>query len=132
MKVTVDIKALEAALKALEPKVEKKILKKGMRTGMKLIQQAAKEKAPVDTGLTKKGIKVRAAKRSRKGIGIDVTIGEGDYKGETYYAAFLEYGTSKMAPKPFMRPAYDSKKAQAEQITIDEIKKIIDEESNAK
>lgn len=132
MNVTVESKELEQALKGLEPKVAKQIVKKAMRKGMKLIQSAAKDKAPFETGQTKKAIKVRAAKLGRKGIGIDVKVGEGDYKGETFYASFLEYGTSKMPPKPFMRPAYDSKKDQAENVTMNEIKEIIEQEADAK
>lgn len=130
MRVTVDIREVTRALKELEPKVQKKIVKKAMRKGMKIVQQSAKDHAPVETGTTKDAIKVRAAKLGRKSIGIDVRVGEGEYKGETYYAAFLEYGTSKMEPKPFMRTAYDTKKDQVQEITVQEILQIIEEEAD--
>lgn len=123
------IKSIDQALAKLEPKVKKKMVKRAMRPAMKPILKAAKSNAPVDTGATKRAIKIRAAKRSRTTMGIDVRIGEGDYKGEQYYAAFVEYGTSKMEPKPFLRPAYDTGKDKAKTDTIEAIKKLILEEA---
>lgn len=34
-------------------------------------------------------------------------------KREAFYARFVEFGTSKMAARPFLRPAYDAARAQA-------------------
>lgn len=34
-------------------------------------------------------------------------------KGDPYYWRFLEFGTSKMVPRPFMRPAFESKVSEA-------------------
>lgn len=34
--------------------------------------------------------------------------------GDTYYWRFLEFGTAKMAARPFLRPAFDPEKIQAE------------------
>jgi len=69
---------------------------------MKIVASRVKALVPVDSGLTRSSVKVRAAKRSRKGFGINVQIGEGDYKGETFYAAFVEYGTIKNKAARFM------------------------------
>ncbi|MNY41310.1 hypothetical protein D3C86_1761160 [compost metagenome] len=43
--------------------------------------------------------------------------------GDFFYAHFVEYGTSKMAAKPFMRPAYDQNKEKAVQAIKDRISK---------
>lgn len=60
------------------------------------IQASAKEKAPVDTGNLRSGIAVSTGSQ---------------YDAEVYaqanYAKFVELGTSRMAPQPFMRPAAD-------------------------
>ena len=121
-------KQLTRALKGLEPKVGKKLVKKAMRPAMRIVQAKAKQEAPVLTGATKKAIKVRAAKKSRRSFGIDVRIGKGDYKGDEYYASFVEYGTSKMEPRPFMRPAYASEAEPAKEKARTELLKLIDEE----
>jgi HK97 gp10 family phage protein len=44
----------------------------------------------------------------------------------TYYAWFLEYGTEKMTAKPFMRPAFDSKRESVVSAFRDELFKKID------
>lgn len=45
--------------------------------------------------------------------------------GYVPYAHMVEYGTVNMPPFPFIRPAYDAKKAQAEQLIIDTIRKAV-------
>lgn len=45
--------------------------------------------------------------------------------GYVPYAHMVEYGTVHTPPNPFVRPAYDAKKAQAEQMIIDIIRKAI-------
>ena len=34
-------------------------------------------------------------------------------KTHAFYGRFVEFGTSKMAAKPFLRPAYDAARAKA-------------------
>jgi HK97 gp10 family phage protein len=43
----------------------------------------------------------------------NLSVGVGASKKLRWRAKFLELGTSKMAPKPFMEPAYESKKEAA-------------------
>lgn len=112
-------------LSQLEPKLQKKLANKGMRKAMKVIQQEVKNNVPVLSGLTKKAVKVRAMKRSRKGYGIEVRIGEGDYKGETFYASFIEYGTKYIKPRGFMKSAFEQSGEKAKQIAIEEMGKLI-------
>lgn len=86
-------KELADLLRNMDRKLAKKLFRKALREGAKVIQAAAQAKAPVDTGLTRSAIKVRAAKRQKRGrFGVAVQVGEGDYRGETFYASFLEYG----------------------------------------
>lgn len=116
------VKAIDRRLKKLAPAIQKKVLTQAMRAGMKIIQAQVKANARAafmgGTGATVKGVKVRAVKRSRKRFGIDVRINKGAYVGETFYSAFLEYGTAKMKPRPFMEPAFRAKGKTARDETI--------------
>ena len=141
-------KELINSLKKLPKLVARKCLRQAMRPAMKLVQTAAKNNAPVKTGLTQKAIKVRALRRSTKFIGIDVQIGEGDYKGKTFYGAFLEYGTKerfhkagkgqtmvaagygKIEPHEFMKDAYKSVGETAKAYAIRKLKELIEEANN--
>lgn len=96
----------------------KAALRSGLRAGANLMLKAAKARAPVDTGLLQKSLKVIAMKRSRKAKGrIGLIIGTNSknnlFVGKTFYAGMQEYGTSKMPARPFMRPAFDATKDAA-------------------
>jgi HK97 gp10 family phage protein len=43
---------------------------------------------------------------------------------EVEYAPFLEYGTRRMAPRPFMRPAYQSREAAIERAVREAINEV--------
>lgn len=73
-------------------------------------------------GQLRDSLKVRAMKSKKGRIGVVVQTREGDYKGKTFYGAFIEYGTSKMAAKPYMRPAFDTKKQESQDIVTNEIR----------
>ena len=120
---------LQKALRGLPPAIAKKAFRKAMRPAMKPVAKSASEAAPKDTGALAQSIKVRAAKRSTKFIGIDVQIGEGDFKGDTWYGAAQEYGTSKMPPKGFMRRAYDEDGDEAKADAIRRLWDIVKEET---
>jgi HK97 gp10 family phage protein len=117
-------KALAAKLRKLPNKISNKIQRKGLRAGAKLIQRAAKKLAPKDTGLLRSSLRVRAGKPRKGKVAVRVMTGEGDYKGETFYGSFLEYGhrlghrklgsQRKMIPaKPYMKPAFEQNKDAA-------------------
>jgi len=62
------------------------------------IEAGAKARAPVDTGFLRNSIR---ATQYVTAIGGEVVAGAN-------YAHFVEYGTSRMAPKPYMGPAVDA------------------------
>lgn len=134
------IKETDNAIKELGKNLSKKIMRKSMREALKPVQQACKQNAPVDRGNLKKAIKIKAMKKSRKGFGVKVEIGEGDFKGDTFYGAFQEWGwkTGKRGSenrheikgKGYMRKGFDETKESAKEDAIKKIKKGIEAEAN--
>lgn len=95
-------KALDAKFAALPGAMQKRILRDALRPAAKLVLEAAKRSVPRRTGRMAGSLKVRAGKRSRKrpnAVTFIVQTAEGDFKGATYYAAFLEYG-HRAGPRP--------------------------------
>lgn len=130
--MSTEIKGLEeliSKLNGLPDKLETKVVRSAVRKGAILVRDKAREKVPVDTGTLKKSIKVRN-NRSGKGI-ISFKIGPtSDKKRGTdiFYGRFVEFGTSKMAAKPFMRPALDESENEVLDVVINDIKLKLDEE----
>jgi HK97 gp10 family phage protein len=136
--MSVDIKGLkelQAALNQLPREVQKRPLRAAVSAAAKVIQDEAKRRAPIDTGNLRKAV-YRTRSRSGSGPGqetflVAVKKGKAEYantarnrrlnrvgkkyqtQGEAYYWRFLEFGTAKMAAKPFLRPAFENKKQMA-------------------
>ena len=91
-----------------------------------------KKRVPIDTGHLKKQVKVRAGKRTRTGIFVNVVVGDGKAQnlnsGEAFYGAFNEYGTDHQRQNPFIRPAFAAAKNTANQVAVETLKKEIDKE----
>jgi HK97 gp10 family phage protein len=87
-----DVDAIKKALGNLEKKFADADCRKAMRVGAKIIQQAMIEQAPVDSGALRQSIKVRSLKRKKGRIGAMVTMRADSFKGDTFYAGFVEYG----------------------------------------
>lgn len=123
---------VERALRLLAPKVARKVIRQALRKALKPVLAEVRRLAPVgETGQLKVKIKLRAGKGRRRGqIVLEIRVGEGDFVGKTFYAAFVEFGTSKMDAKPYMRPAFDAKKAEARAIATREIRAGIEREAS--
>lgn len=81
-------------------------LRTAVHAGALVIENEAKERAPVRTGTLRRSINTQVQDFSPTRI--VARIGP-----NTEYAAFLEFGTRRMAARPYMRPALDSKRAEA-------------------
>jgi len=126
--------ALDRKLRRLEKRAAKKVLKRGLRSGAKVIQREAKSRAPVLTGATRKSIRVRAMKKQKRGVvGISVRTSKFDnlFTGDQYYAAFVEFGTSRMEAKPFLEPAFEARKHEASETIKREVAAGIAREAKA-
>lgn len=111
-------KRLDRAFAALERKAQKQLLAPIVRQAAKEIADSAKQHAPKDTGALIRGIKVRAAKRSRTTahlvrnvVTILPSITDPDYSEglDTFYPTAVELGTKHAPAQPFLRPALASK-----------------------
>jgi HK97 gp10 family phage protein len=99
---------LERQLKKLDAKVAKKIVSQECREGAKVI--AAAIHPPVDTGRLSRAIKVRSFRKKKRGqIAFTAQIGEGFYKGKSFYGAFVDQGTHKLPKQEFMKKGFDEK-----------------------
>jgi HK97 gp10 family phage protein len=121
-------KELEKRLREFGPKVAKNGLRSANFAGAKVILEAAKKTAPVRTGLLKANLRAfrrrtpdYIAKHSIGITGVRLKYGNTSlnrrlrrvgkkYKadGPAFYAKFIEYGSSKMRARPFLRPAFQA------------------------
>ncbi len=121
--VTIQLTGIDDILRklnTLDDRVAKKVVRKEVRGGTKVIADEAKARSLVDEGTMKRSISVRARKKRRRGeISMNLIFNVRKFpkltRGSTkqrryFYPAAIEYGTNKMKAKPFVRPAWDSKK----------------------
>lgn len=82
--------------------------------GGDIIVQRARAIVPVDTGLLKReGI----VKGDNTGDKIDI-----GWTNDGFYGRFLEHGTSKMAPRPHISPAWEQSKTQVTETMLTMLK----------
>lgn len=132
------VEELKRAMAAAAGTIRKRAVRGALRQAGKVIQKAARIAVPVLTtparyrkpGTVKKAISVRTSKTARRtgneGVFINVRpigssaarvkkFGKESAKNpnDPFYWRFLEFGTKKMAARPFLRPAAESKGPEA-------------------
>ncbi len=120
-------KALDRKLAQMPTKVRNKMLRTGLKAGLTPILDDARNNAPTKSGLLHRSIKIRAAKRSRGTVGQAIITKEGFFKGEAFYAGFLEFGTKFISPLGFIKQAFERRKQQALDTTRRELGKAVRE-----
>lgn len=111
--------ALTAQLDALGEAVSESALRKAALAGANIFLAEEKIRIPRDTGAGAASLVIsydKEASVTGKIASYVVT-----WLKDAYYLRFVEYGTSKMAAKPFKRPAYEAKKKAAAQAVADAI-----------
>lgn len=125
MSVTVDVQGfaeLEKELDNLSKAAGKGVLRRSLKKAAQPTADLASSMAPVDTGRLAGSIIVgtkldgRQAKIHRRMFrddkaSVEMFVGPSYLKGDGgRHGHLLEFGTVKMSPQPFMRPAWDSDK----------------------
>lgn len=101
-------------------RIENKALKKAGQ----IIINEAKKNVQVKTGKLNEGLKVSGIRKKNGNKYVLAGIQKGD-NSKIFYGKFLEFGTSKMGAKPFMAPAYESKKKEAKEVIKQELRKAL-------
>lgn len=145
---------IHKALSELGRKVSNKIAVKAMREGGKIVREQARQNAPVlsqstphrRAGTLKKAIKSSTKVLKNGKIGTVIRVKEltakqietfkvrSGKKGalnpkDPYYWRFLEFGTSKMPARPYLRPAFEQTKEKAATEIIKTLKDGIESEA---
>ena len=103
-------KELEQTLKEMGPKIAVRIGDKALREGARVIVREAKRLAPRRTGALRKSI---AAVKGRDPRPEMRSVVVGFKKPGRRYAHLVEFGTSRAAAQPFLRPALDTQAKEA-------------------
>lgn len=116
---------LAKAVEKLKGRVSGKEVQNVLLSGAFVIRDEAKARVPVDTGRLRDNI--IATKGKPKGEGLDVLVGVRYGKGGGNQAHIIEHGSSKIAPRPFFRPAVSAKKTEAGEKIAEGLKKLIED-----
>lgn len=137
---------LDKRLREFGPKVAANGLRAASFAGARVIREAIKATAPVKTGLLRSNIAafkrqtprnvarysigVKGIRRKYANTRFNVRKGRVGKKyqadGPAFYAKFQEYGSSKQAARPFMRPAFINNAQAAVNAIKDRLAKAIE------
>jgi len=125
--MTDDFARLKEFLKKLPADIQQQVVKGATRSAANVIAKDARARVPVDTGLLKKSIAVRRAKKNNQKEGHEIYYvvpltkvkftAKAKINGQNaklkatrynFHAHLVEFGTSKMKAQPFLRPAYEA------------------------
>lgn len=116
-----------------------KVLRDATRAGAGILREEVIDRAPVDTGKLRRNVVV-ITQRGRNGEitsgvhirGVNPSTGGSDNTMKAsnprnaFYWRFVELGTSKLAPHPFVRPAYDAREDEAYAAAVQRMNQAID------
>lgn len=100
---------LEKVLAQLPRQMGVRALFSALRKAANIIRDEAKSRVPVLTGTLKDNI-VTKKLPERRSNSATVIVGS---NRKAFHAHLIEFGTVKMTPRPFLRPAFDTKKHEA-------------------
>jgi hypothetical protein len=86
------IEDLDKSLSEFARKTVKRIVTLGLKKGAENTRQVAEDLAPVKSGRTKENLHINLIRRNKKYFGWNVQVGGGDWRGNDFYAGFVEMG----------------------------------------
>jgi len=107
------------AMRELPRTVERKVLRSGVLAGATIIRKSAQEFAVRRSGLMARAIRVAFNRtesiqgRAVYHVFVSARVRGGKKNWPPFYWRYVEFGTVKMAAKPFMRPGFDVSSGQA-------------------
>ena len=126
------LKELEEELLGLSGKIADQTLQAALTMAALPIVNEARAKVPIahaayklygggtaDPGWLRQRIVRKKVKNTANSAEVIVTITD---KRQAYFWKFIEFGTSKMPARPFMRPAFENKSAEALDRFVDRLK----------
>jgi HK97 gp10 family phage protein len=144
------LKELQQALKELPERVAKNVLRGSVGAGAAVIRKEAVAKAPVyqeqvqaghpPAGTLKRAVYQKQINELSNQVKQTFFVGvrhgkkyqkqgkNGQLSQDAYYASWIEFGTSKMSARPFLRPAFEGKKTEAVEAIRAYLEKRIPEE----
>jgi HK97 gp10 family phage protein len=114
---------LERALLQLADPAVRRVLRKGMRRGAIVVRNDARARVRVARGRLRRAIRVRERSDEQGWMRFAVEVPK-----SAFYGKFGEYGTSKMAAWPFLRPAAESKTGESVATMRDAVAEAVVEE----
>ena len=125
---------LSRRLLELNDKMQKKILRSAVVAGAQVVKKRAKQiarsKGIEDTGALIRNIAGKVEKqRSPEYVQINIGVRHGKpnpkakRQDDPFYWHMHEFGTSKMAARPFIRPAFEETKEEALGAMVERVKK---------
>jgi len=120
--VTMQIEGLSELmekLRQLGPRLARNGLRAAVSAGAQVIRREVKARAPRDSGVLNRAIYIKQIREKSSPTQQTFYVGARAGKRyqrknlDAYYWRFLEFGTVKMQARPFLRPAFESKKVEA-------------------
>jgi HK97 gp10 family phage protein len=125
------LKELEKKMISLGPKISLKALRSSLAAGAKVIKQDAMARVPVKTGTLRKSLYIKRLTKPNpyaERYILGARHGKKMQKRnlDAYYWSWIEFGHKDRSgkavdPRPFIRPAFESRKIQA----MDTIKQVL-------
>ena len=123
-----DKKALIKALNQFPKNIQKNVMTGAIRAGANVIRDESRIRAPKKTkALAKSIVSIKRRAETRNQVKFSVTPSRGKNKAG-WRAHFIEFGTSKMSAKPFLRPAFEASENKSLDAAKDYIAKRIPQE----